>query len=262
MRNISMLTPIFFAFLAFSLCHFSIAISLPPYVADDNITVNCGSSGSSWDQYKRMWIGDIDSKFTPTEENIHKSITSTAQSQRSFDAVPYMTARLSYSQFTYVFRVTPGPKFVRLHFYPAPNYSANFVRHKDFFTVKAGSFTLLRNFSASILATYLSSETFYKEFCVNVEQDQKLNLTFIPSPSASNDFYAFINGIEIISMPRDLYYQLNGEGLPWIRQTALFYMKESMAFENVFRLNVGGSGISPHKTPACSENGLLTIAMW
>jgi hypothetical protein len=45
-----------------------------------------------------------------------------------------------------------------------------------------------------------------KEFCINVEGNQKLNLTFIPLSTSSGNFYAFINGIEIVSMPEHLYY--------------------------------------------------------
>ena len=78
-----------------------------------------------------------------------------------------------------------------------------------------GSFTLLANFSASILANSPGqSNNIYKEFCINVDKSQKLNLIFIPF---SSNYYAFINGIEIVSMPEDLYYRphsvTNGEEL-------------------------------------------------
>ena len=43
------------------------------------------------------------------------------------------------------------------------------------------------------------------EFYVNVEDNQRLNITFIPSPT-SPDAYAFINGIEVVSMPSNPYY--------------------------------------------------------
>jgi hypothetical protein len=74
-----MLTPIFFFVFFFS--HISIATSTPPYVADDNITLNCGTSGNSKDRDQRVWIGDNDSKFAPIEEPNHKSTSSEAESQ-------------------------------------------------------------------------------------------------------------------------------------------------------------------------------------
>jgi hypothetical protein len=93
---------------------------------------------------EREWVGDIDSKFTPIEE---ANASTTDHSQDSVD----FTARLSYSQFMYDFHVTtPGPKFVRLFFYPASYSGFEGSSSQDFFTVKANSVTLLRNFSASI----------------------------------------------------------------------------------------------------------------
>ncbi|XP_023924808.1 receptor-like protein kinase FERONIA [Quercus suber] len=229
------------------LCHILTVTSTPRYIANENITVSCGSSGISRANDERDWIGDIGSKFAPTEEPNHKSNTSRAEIQGTSNSVPYMTARLSNWQFTYVFLVTPGPKFVRLYFYAA-SYSG-FERSKDFFTVKVGSFTLLANFSASILANSTGqSNNIYKEFCINVDKSQKLNLTFIPF---SSNYYAFINGIEIVSMPEDLYYRphsvANGEELVpvYVGQAPQFYINDSMALEMVCRLNVGGGSISP-----------------
>ena len=57
---------------------------------------------------------------------------------------------------------------------------SGFEASKDFFTIKAGSFTLIRNFSSSTLAASFQLKSFVKEFWVNVEENQKLNLTFIP----------------------------------------------------------------------------------
>jgi hypothetical protein len=72
-----------------------------------------------------------------------------------------------------------------------------------------------------------------------------LNLTFIPSPSTSSKFYAFINGIEIVSMPNKLYYGPEGPGVPYVGQNYHFSINYKMALEKVVRLNVGGGFISP-----------------
>uniref|UniRef100_A0A2N9INN4 Protein kinase domain-containing protein n=1 Tax=Fagus sylvatica TaxID=28930 RepID=A0A2N9INN4_FAGSY len=256
MKNHSLLTHIFFFCLFFLFYHITISTSTPPYIAVENITLNCGTSDNSTAPDLRLWVGDIGSNFGPAEEPNHKSNISQAHIQSSsIDAVPYLTARLSYFQFTYVFPVTPGPKFVRLYFYSAP-YSG-FDKSKDFFTVKAGSFTLLQNFSASILVNPLENKNFVKEFCINVDKHQKLNLTFIPT---SSNYYAFVNGIEIVSMPLylyyrpqdlplDLYYRAQG----YKREVPLhvgqappqFFINYSMALEKVYRLNMGGALITP-----------------
>ncbi|KAG6660159.1 receptor-like protein kinase FERONIA [Carya illinoinensis] len=250
MGNISKLKPILLVFLFFLLTHISIGASTPRYIPVDNIALNCGTYGNSTDRYyQHEWIGDIEpSKFAPKEERNQKSITSNAKSRDpSVETVPFMNARLSYSQFTYVFHVTSGPKFVRLFFY-ADSYS-DFDGSLAFFTVKANSkFTLLSNFSASILANYLGgSKRLSKEFCINVEEDQKLNLTFIPKPSAnSSRFFAFVNGIEIVSMPTYLYYS-NPEksSPPYVGQSSQFSIDNNSALEMIHRLNIGGSSLSP-----------------
>ena len=108
-------------------------------------------------------------------------------------------------------RIWYSQKFVRLYFYPT-SYG-NFDWSKALFSVKVGPFTLLSNFSASLTvdADGDPGDTIYREFWVNIEEDEKLNLTFTPSDSSS---FAFVNGIEILSIPTDLYYTpLDVEGL-------------------------------------------------
>ena len=257
MKNHSMLTPFFFIFLLFFINHhITVVTSTPPYIAVDNIALNCGSFGNSKATDKRDWIGDKGSKYSPMEQN-NESNSSKAQRQASsVEPIPYSTARLSYSQFTYVFPVTPGPKFVRLYFYSAAYLG--FTKSKDFFTVKAGSFTLLRNFSASIYTDSSDEKYFVKEFCINVEKNKKLNLTFIPFKSGSISYYAFINGIEVVSMPKDyMYYTssssiIEGKVPVYVGQALQFYINYSMALEMVYRLNIGGSSI-----PQVEDTGMF-----
>lgn len=153
---------------------------------------------------------------------------------------PYSASRISHSQFTYTFNVTPGQKFIRLHFY-STSYSG-FNISSAFFSVKANSFTLVDNFSASLAA----DGTFFKEFCINVPEDQSsLNITFAPSPDYQ-DSYAFINGIELVSMPLNLYYlAADDPRFRFVGQGNQFSILNSNALENLYRLNVGGSFISP-----------------
>ncbi|XP_030948917.1 receptor-like protein kinase FERONIA [Quercus lobata] len=250
MRNLSVLTPVVSIFCIFFLLYQITLVASsapPPYVPDDAIiTLDCGSATAdkSKDMYSRDWSGDFQSKFFPKEENNLKSSTSKAPVEGTVTKAPYTTARISSSQFTYVFPVTVGPKFVRLHFNPV--IYPGFERSNAFFTVKAGSITLLRNFTASVLADSSQKKPFFKEFCVNAGKDQKLNLTFIPF---STTFYAFINGIEIVPMPDDLYYSPIGtpnDKVPlYVGQNPEFYINYSTALEMVYRLNVAGNLISP-----------------
>ncbi|XP_058185566.1 receptor-like protein kinase FERONIA, partial [Rhododendron vialii] len=179
----------------------------------DNIAVNCGSSGNSTAVDGWQWTGDIGSSYTPLlRSNEGKLISSKATSPPlSPDPVPYTLARLSRWPFTYAFRVSPGQKFIRLYFYPA-TYRGGFKRSKAFFTVKAGPYTLLSNFSASLTADASGLDSLVKEYCVNVEENQPLIIRFSPSFGGSSDEeYAFVNGIEIVSMPAGLYHTQEGD---------------------------------------------------
>ena len=232
-------------------CYFTSPISsesLAPYNPIENIALDCGSSSNSTGMNNRIWLADSNSK----PQNLALSVISKAlQPSTQLDPVPYNTARLSRSEFTYVFPVTSGKKFIRLHFYPA-SYT-NFNRSNAFFSVRVGLFTLLRNFSAALTADALHLEGFSKEFCVNVE-DEKTDLTIIFTPNP--DAYAFINGIEVVSMPSNLYYtaieDLNG--LYFIGQKQHFRIENYMALETEYRVNVGGHPISPAKDTGMYRN--------
>ncbi|KAK2416521.1 receptor protein kinase FERONIA [Trifolium repens] len=112
--------------------------------------------------------------------------------------------RLSHTIFNYSFPVATGPKFLRLFFYHS-TYTNGFNRHDASFTVISNGFTLLKDFNASLNADVEGVDTLLKEYVINVGEDQRLYLSFIPSNGNSNN-YAFINGIEVLSMPNDLYY--------------------------------------------------------
>ncbi|GMN21732.1 hypothetical protein TIFTF001_048924, partial [Ficus carica] len=217
------------------------------FIPADNITLNCGSQEKySTAQDDRPWMGDESSKFALIQGRNTKSYASRAVSQNSVEEVPYMTARISHSEFTYSFSVTPGPKFVRLYFYPTL-YQDGSDTSKAFFTVTVGnSFTLLRNFSAYFVAKHMDTnvDSFMREFSLVVEENQRLNITFIPfSPNS----YAFINGIEIVSMPTALYFEPAGDmdRPSVVGETYQLNDFTHSALETMYRLNVGGSTISP-----------------
>ncbi|XP_073118675.1 putative receptor-like protein kinase At5g39000 isoform X2 [Henckelia pumila] len=153
-----------------------------------------------------------------------------------------VSARVSPSGFSYVFLVSPGEKFIRLHFNPAPY--KGFQKYKDLFTVEAAPFTLLTNFSASLTFGLTSV---IKEFCINVEENQPLHIVFTPATSLSgDDTYAFLNGIEIFTVPSGhSYFHAYGDiiGAQVIgRKSQHIYVDNSTALEMVRRVNLKRSG--------------------
>ncbi|XP_058075441.1 receptor-like protein kinase FERONIA [Magnolia sinica] len=214
------------------------------YYSPEIILLNCGESSETIGNDGRSWLGDVGSRFAPSSQN---SNISSAMSQNSVPSVPYMTARIFHSQYTYTFSVNAGWKFVRLYFYPA-NYSS-FDASNAIFSVTASRYTLLRNFSFYITAKALNYSYFIHEFSINTV-DEFLNLTFYPSPNIPNA-YAFVNGIEIVWMPNIFSRTARvilDEGLP----PTMYQVRNDTALQTVIRLNVGGRDI-----PAINDSSTL-----
>ncbi|XVE78540.1 hypothetical protein DITRI_Ditri13aG0153500 [Diplodiscus trichospermus] len=231
-RKVPVLTLFLFTFLH------SLTIASPMiYTPNDNIALDCGSTVNNTDLAGRSWIAD-DTIYSDGQSIIVSAISSLANG----DSIPYRTARVSRSPFTYSFTVTPGPKFIRLHFYPTSYLEFN--SSDAFFDVHVGRYTLLRSFSPILTDGYLESEVFSKEFCINVDE-QNLTILFTPNPNMPNS-YAFVNGIEIVSVPRNLYYPTDDDtGFDFVNQVNPYRILKNQSLETVYRLNVGGSSISP-----------------
>ncbi|KAL8154393.1 hypothetical protein V2J09_012153 [Rumex salicifolius] len=205
------------------------------YQPTEVILLDCGASSDGSDSDGRKWTTDVSSKFVLSSS---KSSVAAASSQATdVTQVPYMTARIFQSEFTYSFPVVPGRKFVRLYFYP--NLYDQFNTSGSTFAVTAGPYTLLSNFSAYQTSVAINFDYLVKEYSIYVETET-LNITFTPSANYSGTF-AFINGIELMSMP-SVYDDLS---VSIVGQSSTFTIENSTALENVYRLNVGGNVISP-----------------
>ncbi|KAA8547891.1 hypothetical protein F0562_004320 [Nyssa sinensis] len=212
----------------------------PPYSPTEYFLLNCGSSSTTNSSDGRNWDGDASSKFSPS--NIADTSLSSIASEQdpSVTLVPYMTARIFNSQFTYTFPVSAGPKLLRLYFYPAA-YSG-LDKSQSFFSVAAGKYTLLSNFSAFLTVSFMTPRvaSLIKEFIINVGDNQKLNITFSPS---SNSF-AFVNGIEVVSIPNNLYIRGDDSPITLVGTNSFFYIDNNTALETLYRLNVGGNDVA------------------
>lgn len=222
--------------MALSLIHVILA---GDYVPTEKILLACGATSDSTDSDGRQWSTDVNSKYLMAGG---KTATSPAATQDpSVPQVPYMSARVFYTNFTYSVPVVAGRKFVRLYFYPASYAGLN--ASDGLFSVTAGSYTLLNNFSAAQTTQALNFAFIVKEYAINVN-GAALDISFTPSAKAPKA-YAFVNGIEIVSMP-DLYSSpIATSGFPIVGQSSFYATDNSTALENVYRLNVGGNDISP-----------------
>lgn len=140
------------------------------------------------------------------------------------------SARIFASKATYHFDIKQeGRHWVRLYFCSIPKSGHNLASAT--FTVVTDNFVLLHNFT---LKNYSSSYMF-KEYAVNVTSND-LSIAFIPL----NNSVAFVNAIEVVSVPDEL---IADQALA-LHPAAPFSGLSGLAFETVYRLNMGGPLIS------------------
>ncbi|KAL1557017.1 receptor-like protein kinase FERONIA [Salvia divinorum] len=210
--------------------------SLGAYTATELILLNCGASTITNDTSLRSWYGDEGSKYVPSNApSISSPSDASYPMESSVFQVPYKTARVFHSPFTYTFPLTGGQKFLRLYFYP--NVYSDVDTRQSLFSVNANSFTLFTNFSAFHYSRHIAQPSFMMEFIVYIGATQRLDLTFTFNPKSS----AFVNGIEIVSIPVKLYLPEEEVQINYVGN--LFNLNSNTALENLYRLNVGGANV-------------------
>lgn len=193
------------------------------YSPPDNYLIDCGSSTNTT-VGSRVFLADKESsKFLSTPQNV---LASASNSLNSSDGSQlYQTARVFNGSTRYTFPISQGGRhWIRLYFSPFDYESYKMSTAK--FAVSAQDFVLLSNFTAS--------GRVMKEFSLNVTSSD-LVVTITPS----NNSFAFLNAIEVVSMP-DTLIQDDASTLPSGKFQGLF----SQALETVWRLNMGGQQVS------------------
>nr|GMC67371.1 receptor-like protein kinase FERONIA [Ipomoea batatas]GME20741.1 receptor-like protein kinase FERONIA [Ipomoea batatas] len=220
----------------------------PAYTPINHILHNCGEP-SELDYKGRTWKTDDNYPkcLPPNEIDIPVTHAAVAGSPLSVPEVPYRTVHIFPNQCTRSYPVSPGHVFIRLHFYPT-NYTVvsgfSFQLDGSFFSVTANEYTLLSNFSAFLSAS-VDNPVVQKEYVVNVNAD-RLNITFTPSRNS----FAFVNGIEIVSIPTGYYIRGEAAGvddnqIKWVPDNNnYYYIFNNTALETLYRLNVGGRSLS------------------
>ncbi|XP_022759149.1 receptor-like protein kinase FERONIA [Durio zibethinus] len=208
-----------------------------PYTPTDYILLNCGASSNTTSDDGRNWDGDADYKYSSSSSKSSSFTSKASYQEPSVTEVPYMTARIFHGKFTYKFPVSSGPKFLRLYFYP--NEYPDLDITTSFFSVTANNYTLLDNFSAYLVAFSPPQAFIIKEFVITVSNNQMLNVTFTPSPNS----FAFVNGIEVVSMPSNLYTGQTYGFLRLVDTKYFFELDNTTALETAYRLNVGGKDV-------------------
>ncbi|XP_061367198.1 receptor-like protein kinase THESEUS 1 [Gastrolobium bilobum] len=191
------------------------------YTPPDSYLIACGSSQNITFQ-GRTFVPD--SQHSSLVLKTGNSFVASSNSSVPFPI--YQSARVFTEKASYIFEIQQeGRHWVRLYFFPLPNSGHNLTSAS--LSVVTDDFVLLSNFT---FKKYNGSYMF-KEYAINVTSDT-LTVTFIPS----NGSVAFVNAIEVVSIPNELFVD---QALA-IDPPAPFNGLSELAFETVYRLNMGG----------------------
>ncbi|GLJ29890.1 hypothetical protein SUGI_0590880 [Cryptomeria japonica] len=211
-----------------------IALSICSHAADqDIILLNCGSGYTFRSQDGRKFVGDYTSEF-----NLSTSIKAAASEPFLSSESLYQSARLFLAKSTYTVPITDTSHrhFLRFHFYPS-SYDIYNLKDAEF-SVNCGPSVILHNFTLATL-----KQPHVIEFCIPVTVRKQLDIIFTPEANNPKS-YAFINAIEIISIPDRLFG--NPVILPKSNSQSIGYnISLNTALQKLYRLNVGGHTISP-----------------
>lgn len=195
---------------------------------DENILIDCGSPKDTL-VGDRLFHADNSSFHLLSTSELILAKANFTPIPSSFDSDLYRTARILTSVSQYTFRIKRhGRHWIRLYFFPFSFESYNLSTAK--FSVSAQTITLLKDFQ-------IHSGSLLKEYSLNITSGQ-LVLTFTPSSSS----FAFINAIEIISIPDKVIAEHVSIVRPQGDDDKNLWRK---ALETVARVNMGNQTVSP-----------------
>lgn len=198
------------------------------FVPVDNHLIGCGSPGNTTVGGRVFLADDPIAVALSTPQKIFASASLNSGS------ILYKTARVLNGVSNYTFPIKRhGRHFVRLHLFPFVSESYNLSLAK--FSVFAQGLTLFRDFQ-------LPNGSLVKEYSMNVSSSN-LVLTFSPS----KDSFAFVNAIEVVSVPDELIL----ENAKTVNPAGDYSNLKTQALETVVRVNMGGVEVA-------SENDTLS----
>ncbi|KAH7314980.1 hypothetical protein KP509_21G029600 [Ceratopteris richardii] len=204
----------------------------------DKYLIDCGSiSDHSEDSDGRVWVGDGSASGLIYLAGNSASVEASTDIQNPNlpDRVPFLSARIFETPFSYTFNVTPGRHWLRLYFYPFA--FSRYDPRLAFVTVSVASVVLIKNMNISREIEAQNYAYLMREFSINVASPP-LSVSF--SLGQVNGSFIMLNGIEVVSMPDDLFAKsikrvdLSVKITPGMDSTAL---------QTMYRLNVGGQTV-------------------
>ncbi|XP_057979480.1 receptor-like protein kinase THESEUS 1 [Malania oleifera] len=203
----------------------------------DGFFIDCGGNRTLKLEDGRVFepdYGNADVGFSPTSHVVVLE-TDMDSSNESNDLGVYNSARVFTVASNYTFSTKEiGHHWLRLHFYPVENPHYNLTN--AVFSVVSDGIRLLHEFSYS---KFGKSSRLLKEYIIDVGASSLKDLVLTLSPV--NGSVAFINGIEVVSVPNGLF---GSKVIPVPLGTAVD-MPTNVAFEMAYRINMGGPLLTP-----------------
>ncbi|KAL3530678.1 hypothetical protein ACH5RR_010000 [Cinchona calisaya] len=195
------------------------------FTPQDMYLVDCGSP-SDTKVGNTTYISDkAASEYLSTPQEILASTSSNSITSSS-DSQLYQTARIFTGTSSYKFPITKtGRVWIRLYFFP-------FVYNN--YNLSSANFSVSTQKNV-LLGDFAPKNATMKEFIVNVNSED-LIITFAPS----NNSFAYINAVEVVSAPDSLIT----EDASSISPSGAFNGLVNQAIETVARVNMGGPLLS------------------
>uniref|UniRef100_A0A7N0UD00 Protein kinase domain-containing protein n=1 Tax=Kalanchoe fedtschenkoi TaxID=63787 RepID=A0A7N0UD00_KALFE len=198
------------------------------FVPVDNILIDCGSPGNT-SVGDRVFLADhLHPGVLTTAQNVSVKTTISNTVSSAYSQTLFTTARVLKGTSGYVFPIKQqGRHWIRLYFFPFADGSYDLSEAK--FAVSAQNFTLLKDFQ-------IRNGSVVKEYSLYITSDE-LTLTFKASP----DSFAFVNALEIVSLPDEVVPEFVNASDMSIPSTNL----RNQGLETVSRVNMGNLTILP-----------------
>eukprot|EP01018_Ginkgo_biloba_P020631 Gb_15081 [translate_table: standard] len=208
------------------LCIFSFFVlqSMAAFTPTDNYLLDCGATKAVSLEDGRKFQTDAESSSLLSSSSQQILVSS---SNATVPSDLYKTARVFTRQSSYTFGINQkGRHWVRLYFFPVPDQTHDLK--SAVFSVTTDTYVLLHNFTFN---KETQNPYLFKEYLINVDSNS-LKLNFSPS----NVSLAFINAIEVVSVPDTLI----PDQAQTVNPSGIFKGLPGLALETVYRLNVGG----------------------
>ncbi|XP_042464708.1 receptor-like protein kinase HERK 1 [Zingiber officinale] len=196
----------------------------------DNYLIDCGSLTDTT-IYDRIFVSDVSfsSTLTPSSNNLANASGSVPAS--TYGAALYQNARVFTVPSSYPFQINAhGRHFVRLYFFPS--VYGSFDLTSSTFTVSTQDVVHLDHFQPQ------ANSAAVEEFLVNINSNT-LALTFAPT---GNNSLAFVNAIEVVSVPETLI----ADTATVVDPPGSYQGLSDQLLEKIYRVNMGGPQIFPN----------------